>query len=202
MMTDIKLKYKIALLSIVCLMVVVSATSFSYAYFAAIVVGNNNAKNIGVTTATINMSFKEGSGNVSLSNAYPISDAEGLDGTPYEFTLTNTNSYNVKVEVLVNVLSSTTMSASYIKVAHNNGSGQITPALLSTKPSPTIVNTFDGVSKSYLIDTVTLTPNKSQTFRVWFWIDANVGGVTNGSVGPSMGKTFNAKIATVTVKSE
>ena len=202
MMTDIKFKYKVALLSIVCLMIVVSITSFSYAYFVAVIVGNEQAKEINVSTAEINMTFVEGDGNVSLSNVYPISDAEGLNGTPYEFTLTNPNEYDVVVEVLINVLTDSTMDSSYIKMASNNGSGQITPALLTTKPVPNITSSFSGVKECYMFDTFELIPNESKTIKVWLWMDENVGGITGGEVGPSMGKDFKAKIVAVTAKSE
>lgn len=201
-MANIKLRYKITLLSIVCLMVLVSMTSFSYAYFVAVIVGNEEAKNIDINTAEVNMNFTEGTENVSLSNVYPISDEEGLTGTPYEFTLTNPNNYNVTVEILVNVLTDSTMDSSYIKVAYNNGSGQLTPALLNAKPGPNITSSFEGVKECYLLDSITLAPNGTQSFKVWFWMDESVGGVTGGEVGPSMGKDFKAKIAAVTAKSE
>ena len=94
------------------------------------------------------------------------------------------------------------MDSSYIKVASNNGSGQINPSLLTSKSVPNITSSFSGVKECYMIDSVILAPNESKSFKVWLWMDESVGGVTNGTIGPSMGKDFKAKIAAVTAKSE
>ena len=105
-MMHIRFKYKVALSSIVIMMVMVTLTGFSYAYFTTQVSGEGN--DIVIETGDVLMNFTEGGKDINLTNQYPISDEQGLAQTPYTFNLSNPNAFPVKAYVFVNVLNEST----------------------------------------------------------------------------------------------
>ena len=79
-------KYQISLLVISVLLVLAIITGTSYALWSNTHV--QQSQNV-VTTTCFSITFAESS-NISMSNAYPMSDEKGLTTTPYTFTVTNT----------------------------------------------------------------------------------------------------------------
>ena len=53
---------------------------------------------------------------ISLTNAYAVSDLEGLKGEPYSFTITNNCTTPVVVDVNVESLSTSTLPINYVKI--------------------------------------------------------------------------------------
>ena len=89
-----------------------------------------------------------------MENAYPILDEEGMETTPYEFTITNTCdtfiSYDVILGVLANEDPTTDMNASYIAAVIDRGAVQT----LNTYESTTV----DGYKEAYILQTGSLSP--------------------------------------------
>ena len=65
-MMHIRFKYKVALSSIVIMMVMVTLTGFSYAYFTTQVSGEGN--DIVIETGDVLMNFTEGGKDINLTN--------------------------------------------------------------------------------------------------------------------------------------
>ena len=224
-MMHIRFKYKVALSSIVIMMVMVTLTGFSYAYFTTQVSGEGN--DIVVQTGDVLMNFTEGGKDINLTNQYPISDEQGLAQTPYTFNLSNPNAFPVKAYVFVNVLNESTEGLEpHINVAYNNGTDYTTKLLdtitaATTSPVTTgekwlkVADEIYTGSTSYLIDTISLTAINSagaskNDLKFLFWIDDETGGVQECTIDeatgtctttpdPSMSGTFKATISVVTV---
>lgn len=201
-MMNIRFKYKVALSSIVIMMVFVTLTGFSYAYFTTTIEGEGNE--ITATTAEVNMTFTEGeeNANINLSNAYPVTDAVGLKGTPYTFNLTNPNDFNVKAYIFLSVSNDSDQELlSHIKVAYNNGTNlaQNTEGYTikfldtnattevptdSTKWQKVTDTVVDGYT-SYLLDTIDInTTEPKENLKLLLWIDKDTGGVVECTTSP------------------
>ena len=73
-------------LIVLILSIIVSILSFSYAIYTVL---HRGEKENTMSTATLILSLEDKTSSISLINAVPISDANGLSLTPYEFTLRN-----------------------------------------------------------------------------------------------------------------
>ncbi len=71
------------------------------------------------TSGCLSISLTDESDSINLTNAYPVTDVEGLEGTSYDFTITNNcdspTNYQINLESLNQV--SNSLNADYIKVA-------------------------------------------------------------------------------------
>ena len=121
--------------------------------------------------------------NISLQNTYPMLDSEGASLTPYQFTITNHCAEYASYQVNLEVLNTTTLDSSFIKVMFDEG----TPKLL-TNYTP-VTKTLSDASSAYKLTTGFLNPNESVTYTLRLWIDENVTMEDNIS-----NKTFASKI--------
>ena len=93
-----KKKKKVLLFSILGVLLIGIAISFAY---WQIILQQENP-NV-VTTECFQINFTDGEG-ISINDAHPVSDEEGLTSTPYDFTITNicnsSASYQINLETL------------------------------------------------------------------------------------------------------
>ncbi len=166
---------KIIVVSVILLaisFIVIALSNSTYALFSNDSYGaNTNAYSTGMLM--IEASSK--SENISLSNALPMSDEEGLRTNPYVFTIKNIGNldYLFDVKLLSTGATGTAFSPQYIKLQIDNGS------------VTTLANLTNGKIKS----NITLLAGKSIdiSIRVWLSID---------TPNTELGKSFNSKIVT------
>ena len=157
----------------------------SYAFFS---VGGSQEQANTFTSGCLNISLTSNSSSINLANTYPITDIEGLEGTSYDFTITNTCSsetnYNINLESLNNQTNS--LSADYIKVALSSDTVDHVISKLSSNTS--VTPEIDGSYESYNLYTGTLKGSESKTYHLKLWIDydATKEGAAN--------KTYSSKI--------
>ena len=157
----------------------------SYAFFS---VGGSQEQANTFTSGCLNISLTSNSSSINLANTYPITDIEGLEGTSYDFTITNTCSsetnYNINLESLNNQTNS--LSADYIKVALSSDTVDHVISKLSDNTS--VTPEIDGSYESYNLYTGTLKGSESKTYHLKLWIDydATKEGAAN--------KTYSSKI--------
>ena len=126
---------------------------------------------------------------ISLENAFPLYDEEGMELTPYTFTIQNKcasyASYNVNLELLDTVAEESRLDPKYLKVVLDEN----TPKLLSGNKAvePTLSNAYT----SYELTTDYLVQNEEKTYNLRLWLDEKV--TLND---PVVGKSI---IATITV---
>src|SRR5574344_1724569 len=181
-----KKSYKISLLVITLLLVssLLAGTSYSL-WTSTHTQTTTNAVNIGCFT----LNFTESGSNIKFPNAYPISDAKGLQTTPYEFTITNTCTIASSTSIAINMQSSSTMDSSYLNVAYEEGSNAVsTPVLLSSLATGEVASGDTGTKTSYILKNVTIGASLSKTYKIWLYIPETIG-------NDAQGKTFNAKVS-------
>lgn len=160
-----------SVLGVILLLVVVIGVSYAMYTFSA-----QGSKVNQITTGTISVSYEETS-KITLTNAYPSTDATGSAVTGHDlvFTVTGsiTGSTSVKYDLaLANITPGATLTAEHIKFNLKKGDTSyiigkanegVTVASLATNKG-TLITT------GYLLDTDTLTSTKTgatYTLRAW-----------------------------------
>ncbi len=119
-----------------------------------------------VSTSCFKLEFEEDD-DITLQNAYPMSDDEGKNLAPYTFTIRNVCSttafYQVNLEELETGLK--TLSSSYVKVSLNGSKGKI----LSTYER--VEKTLEDTATSHKLISGSLKENETQTFSLRLWLD-------------------------------
>ena len=201
-MVDIRFRYKVALSCIVIMMVFVTLSGFSYAYFVAEITGES--KPLTITTEGVKLTFTGEENVINLTNEKPTPDSDALKNDPYTFTLTNNNSYAVSIKIYLTVTRSD-LPATAIKYAYTtNGTLPTEGTILSTKTKET---TLESGKDSYLLDDTAFdlaAGAEMKDFKLVLWIDENVGGIVDCSgegntatceASETMSKTFEAHIS-------
>ncbi len=137
----------------------------SYAYWRSTVIQDKT--NIGASKC-FSIELANQANEINLTNAYPITDAEGRKLTPYTFTLKNTCSMAAKYNLNMEMLSGTTLNSNYLAVLVNNKDIR----LLSSYDAATTV--IEGSTESRTLDTGTLAGNSSKDYSISLWIDEDV----------------------------
>ncbi len=134
--------------------------------------------NISVSQDTTNMaeskcfdlSITNKENNISLDNAYPISNDKGKSLTPYAFTVTNTCDITAEYSVNLEILKDSTLSSKFVDVMlENNDIKEIN--LLSNFDKADKVNTSSIESRK--LTTGILKSRESKDYSLRLWIDYN-----------------------------
>ncbi len=158
---------------ITLLVIAVGASVSSYAYLRTQV---SQTKNNAVTTLNCLSVSLSGSNDISLTNAYAISDTDGKAKTPYTFTITNNCTTSVAATISLVAQSDSTINTSYVRYAFNLSGGTVTSATL-------------GSSSKVLASNVTLGSKASKTYQLRLWI---IESATYAQAGG--GKKYSGKI--------
>ena len=155
---------------IVSILLLVMLLGSSYALFSTV---RNANKNVEVEAGTFKINFAD-TNYINLTNAYPMTDQEGLNTSSYSFTITNEGNINSKYNVSLEEKDGNTLDKRYIKysIRENNGSWS-TPSLLST-----------GI---VLADSKELNSTDSVSYELKLWLDES-------APNEVQGKTYSAKI--------
>ena len=137
----------------------------SYAYWWFTTIQDKN--NVGVSEC-FSIELANQANEINLTNAYPITDAEGRKLTPYTFTLKNTCSMSAKYNLNMEMLKGTTLNSGYVAVLVNNKDIR----LLSSYDAATTV--IDGSTESRTLDIGLLEGNSSKDYSISLWIDEDV----------------------------
>ena len=175
--------YSIPLLIITLLLIASIIIGTSYSLW--IKTNNQKDENV-VTTSCFSSTFTEES-TINLKNAMPISDTSGLKKTPYTFTLKNNCDVNLKINISLDVLNTSTMTSNSIKVALKSSNIFMTNATLLTNLSKKTTPDIKNAKEAYTLGEDFLGKNATKTYSIWAWMDENVG-------NEEQGKIFNSKI--------
>lgn len=168
-MTENKKTLLFSVLGVILLLVVVIGVSYAMYTFSA-----KGSKVNQITTGTISLSYEETS-HVTLTNAYPSTDATGSAVTGHDlvFKVTGsiTGSTSVKYDLaLANIKQGATLTAEHIKFNLKKGDRYIIGEAnegVTVASRATQSGTLIG---AYLLDTDTLTSTKTgatYTLRAW-----------------------------------
>lgn len=169
-MTENKKTLLFSILGVILLLVVVIGVSYAMYTFSA-----QGSKVNQITTGTISVSYEETS-QVTLTNAYPSTDATGSAVTGHDlvFTVTGsiTGSTSVKYDLaLANITPGATLTAEHIKFNLKKGNQYIIGGANSgVTVASRATNKGTLITTGYLLDTDTLTSEKTgatYTLRAW-----------------------------------
>lgn len=170
-MTENKKTLLFSVLGVILLLVVVIGVSYAMYTFSA-----KGSKVNQITTGTISVSYEEAS-QVTLTNAYPSTDATGSAVTGHDlvFTVTGsiTGSTSVKYDLaLANITPGATLTAEHVKFNLKKGDTYLLGTNANTGVTVASRATEKGtlITTGYLLDTDTLTSTKTgatYTLRAW-----------------------------------
>ena len=168
-MTENKKTLLFSVLGVILLLVVVIGVSYAMYTFSA-----QGSKVNQITTGTISLSYEETS-HVTLTNAYPSTDATGSAVTGHDlvFTVTGsiTGSTSVKYDLaLANITPGATLTAEHIKFNLKKGNQYIIGGPNSGVTVASRATEKGTLIGAYLLDTDTLTSEKTgatYTLRAW-----------------------------------
>lgn len=176
-------KYGIMLNILTIGLVILTGVGSSYAYWQLTKVQDktNNA-----TTGCFNMELTNQANEISLSNAYPLTDEQGLKLKPFSFTIHNTCNIFAHYYVTVESLEGTTLDSKWIATRVNNEEIKTLDTFMTRKP------TIDSSVSSHIISEGYLSSEDSIDYSVSFWMDKSA--TTDDDV---MGKIFKSKIVII-----
>lgn len=178
------------------LVTVVMLLGVSYAYYK-LTKTQTNKNNISIRNC-LDTTLTEETSEIVLSDAFPISDEDGLKGDPFTFTLTNNCASYVSVDITIDSEYRTSTSTSYLKDEYvkanlvSKGSTSNNSALLTTFSLTDLENSRKG----YVLKSIGLNANDSKSFDLRLWLDQET------TIAQGLNKSWKGKIVvTVTASS-
>ena len=170
---------KKAIIILILLLITVSV-GISYAYWKiTLSQSNQNA----IASSCFKITFKEETNGIQLDNAYPITDEEGKNITPYTFTITNECDEFASYQINLEILEDTTLNSQYIKVLLN----EEVPEILTEKE--VVEKTLKEATTSYKLKVGYLNSKESLTYDLRLWMDEDT-----QALEETMNKVFASKV--------
>ena len=155
---------KILLVILGILLTLFLLVGVSYAYY--MVTASQTNKNR-LASSCISISLTNEKNDITLNNAYPITNSEGKKLTPYQFTITNTCNIFISYNVNLEMLEGTDLSTDYIKTMVNSEA----PYILSSLDSAS--TTIDKSTESRTLAQGSLGSGDSVDYALRLWMDEN-----------------------------
>ena len=182
-----KLKiYYSLLITVICIIGV------SFAWFRLYL--SQNEDNTLASRTCFNTTLTEDTSKIEITDAFPISDEDGLKQTPFTFTLKNNCSSYVKAYILIDSTYRTSTSTSYL--SDNYLKVNVSPKDKNSSPSvilgaQTLTDT-ENSSKGYILTTAYLGANEEKSFDLRIWMDSET------TLDQGLNKSWAGKIVVIT----
>lgn len=172
----------ILVISIIGVILCVSGITYSFLRYGQTQTNSNVVTTLDCLNISISSDNKE---QIELSNAYPISDEEGLSTDPYTFTISNEcNDTPVNLSIKLEELKiNNQLNSGNIKVSLEGDNGST--GILSSYESATPFLSNDN--KSYTLANTVITAGGQTTYSLKLWIDEK-------TTIEALNKVFNGKI--------
>ncbi|MCI8394593.1 MAG: hypothetical protein HFH86_03850 [Bacilli bacterium] len=162
-------------------LVLILGISYAYWYVTKSQEGMNQ-----VLSGCFSLALQSDNKGIELAKDHPILTTEGLNLTPYTFTITNTCSIFASFDITLNTLLTSTLNSKYVAVVLDRNA-------VRTFDQYDLLETLEGYQESRLLQSGSLSPNDSETFNLRIWMDEDVGPEDMDA----MNKIFQAKIAVI-----
>ena len=169
---------KKAIIILILLLITISV-GISYAYWRLILQQTGENK---IASSCLSIELVEESESIRMENAFPIIDEEGMQTTPYTFTIRNTCDTFIDYEVSLGMLNTTTLKSEYVAAVLDYNEIKT----LNTYESTTI----DGYKEGRILQKGSLSQGDEVSYNLRLWMDEDV--TINDT--DSMNQTFEAKI--------
>ena len=165
----------------------------SYAWFRLKLTQTNS--NVIGTRTCLDASLTEKTSKITLSDAFPISDEDGLKQTPFTFTLKNNCDSYVKVYITIDSKYRTSTDAAYLKDSFlkvnlsSKGTTDGSSVLLGSQN----LTELEGTNKGYILVTTGLKANEEKSYDLRVWMDGET------SIADGLNKNWEGKIVVIGV---
>ena len=161
-------KKRIIILTVSLIAIIGIIVGVSYAFFS---IGGSQEQANTFTSGCLNISLTDASASISLNNIYPITDVEGLEGTSYDFTITNTCNTSANYQINLESINqaSNSLSPDYIKVSLSSDTVDNVISILSNNTS--VTPEIDNAYESFNLYTGTLGASETKTYHLKLWLD-------------------------------
>ena len=176
---------KIILLSASLLLGIIVMVGVTYAYWRITYQATSVNK---IVSSCFSMELTNEKNNITLEDAYPISDEKGKSLTPYSFTITNTCDLFASYTINLEMLSGTTLDSKYVKTMINS------EAIANLNNLETTDTSIEGATESRVLFKGSLGAGDSTDYTLRIWMDSDTPFNED-----SMNKVFQSKI-TVTAE--
>ena len=152
---------KIIILIILILISILTLIGSSY----ALLTKTFTSKKLSVEVGTLKVDFTEGNA-ITLDNTKPMSDSDGLNTTPYTFTITNSGTIDSYYTISNEEDSNNTLDTTYLKykLVINDGYDSGIKRLKDI-----------GTGTYRMVDERALLKSKSVTYKLYLWITSDAG---------------------------
>ena len=182
---NLKLYYGL-LITVICIIGV------SFAWFRLYL--SQNEDNTLASRTCFNTTLTENTSKIEITDAFPISDEDGLKQTPFTFTLKNNCSSYVKAYILIESTYRANSSTSYL--SDNYLKVNVSPKNKNSNPSVILgtqtLTDIENSSKGYVLATAYLGTNEEKSFDLRIWMDSAV------TLDQGLNKRWAGKIVVIT----
>ena len=190
---DIEIKKKKRKLSIYygLLVTVICIIGVSFAWFRLYLSQTEN--NTIASRTCFNTTLTEDTSKISLTNAFPITDEDGLKQTPFTFTIKNNCNSYVKIYITIDSTYRESTNTSYLK--DNYMKVNISPKGTTTGKSVILgsqtLTDLENNKKGYIIVSTGLNANEEKSYDLRIWMDSAV------TTEQGLNKNWSGKIVVV-----
>ena len=173
------------------LITVMCIIGVSFAWFRLYLSQTEN--NTLASRTCFNTTLTEDTSKISLTDAFPISDEDGLKQSPFTFTLKNNCNSYVKVYITIDSTYRESTSASYLK--DNYMKVNISPKSATTNQSLILGNQtltdLENNRKGYIILSAGLNANEEKSYDLRIWMNSST------TIEQGLNKNWAGKIVVV-----
>ena len=169
---ETKKRIKRMIIPLIAFLFVLIAASYAYIRYTA----SGKETNV-IKSGCLRTTLTETTSGISLANAIPITDADGISGVPYTYTIENTCNLTARYETTFNILNTSTLANGaeggfkiYITGPNDLVIG---PKILNNFETTILDNGDTDIELSYIVDSGYLAQGESATFNLRMWIDYN-----------------------------
>ncbi len=159
---------KKVVIGIIVVVLLIGVITLSYAFLS---VGGKQELGNTFQSGCLNIRIDSESNAISLNNAKPVTDVEGLSTEGYTFTVKNTCS--TSADFIINIENidrqENSLNSDYLKVAINGEEFDNIVSILSSNitATPSVSNAYEA----YTIYTGSIEGNATRTFKIREWLD-------------------------------
>ena len=190
---EIEIKKKKRKLSIYygLLVTVICIIGVSFAWFRLYLSQNEN--NTLASRTCFNTTLTEDTSKISLTDAFPITDEDGLKQTPFTFTIKNNCNSYVKAYITIDSTYRESTDTSYLKDNYMkvNISPKGTTGGASKILGSQTLTDLENNRKSYIIVSTGLKANEEKSYDLRIWMDSSV------TTEQGLNKNWSGKIVVV-----
>ena len=152
---------KIIALIILVLISIIALIGSSY----ALLTKSFKSEKLSMQVGTLKINFTDGN-IITMNNAVPMTDEDGMNTTPYTFTITNSGNIDAYYIVSNEEELTNTLDTSYLKMRLTSDNGYDS----GVKKVKNL-----GTETYKIVDETTLTTGKSVTYKLYLWISSEAG---------------------------